>query len=66
MQTVIVLKIGNRYLCKIGKNKRVMAAWHIAGAKLFVDWRPDILELTEKFLESKGKKFKRVTISGIE
>jgi hypothetical protein len=33
--TAFIIKIGDRFFYKFGKNDRVLTAWHFAGAKQF-------------------------------
>lgn len=49
-----VIRIGDRYFCQFGKQKRVITAWALAGAKLFLD--DDCIDSVMSVLIVKGKK----------
>ncbi|NAW64533.1 hypothetical protein [Photobacterium halotolerans] len=51
---VLVIRIGNRFFCGFGKAGRVLTAWSLAGAKLFV--HPIDTESVMVTLIDKGKK----------
>lgn len=59
-----VIKIGNRYFCGFGRKGRVMTAWCLAGATLFMSLLPNNSILQK--LKEKNKRFKVVKIGESE
>lgn len=49
-----VIRIGDRYFCRFGKQKRVGTAWSLAGATLFLC--DDRIDSVMDALIAKGKK----------
>lgn len=49
-----VIRIGDRYFCRFGKQKRLATAWSLAGAKLFLG--DDRIDAVMDALIAKGKK----------
>lgn len=54
-----VVKIGDRYFTRFGKKGQLQTAWHLAGAKFFMD--KHIIEVLEK-IQAKHKSYQVVKI----
>jgi len=54
------IMIGDRYFCKFGKGGRVMTAWSLAGADLFL--HQDRIEAVTTKLDSKKKNYNVVSV----
>jgi len=59
----IVLEIGERFYCGVNKNKQIMTAWSLAGAKLFCSWNMKEINAVEQLLKKRGKSSKRIIVS---
>lgn len=59
-QSYVLIKIGNRYFYRLGKNKRILTAWSIDGAKCFVPNCEALKEVID-YLSFKRKKFDLIT-----
>lgn len=63
----IAIVIGNRFFCRFGVRGRVQTAWSLAGARLFLEAREDLLSDVERRLRKKGIiDSKRVRVSVVD
>ena len=61
-----VLKIGNRYFCRFGKNGQVQTAWSLAGAMFFMDAVCSQYKDVVRVLDCKGKNFVVVRVGDLD
>jgi hypothetical protein len=63
----LAIRIGDRYFSGFGKKSRLITAWHLAGAKLFIEdkFRTDISK-TEEILINKSIAFDVITVAVVQ
>lgn len=58
----VAIVIGERYFCGFSLAGRVQTAWSLAGAKLFLAGREDLIAAAEARLKKKNKSTTRVRV----
>ncbi|MEZ8409554.1 hypothetical protein AB6C88_17240 [Vibrio splendidus] len=58
----VVIKLGDRFFSGFGKQQRVLTAWSLAGARLFLSVHDDRVKDTLEKLDEKKKKYEVIFV----